>query len=100
MRGGRPMRRIRVMGLLPLVTLSIMVFDAAQATDAPVQFNNVRVSELPQGVTVMLETSGPTRYQATVFESPTRFVIDMHGTYAAPKRRWMPTVEPIKEIRG
>src|SRR2546428_6079815 len=99
-RGGGSMKRIRVARLLILVALSIGVMGVVHAADAPVQFKDVKVAELPQGVTVMLEASGRTRYQATLIESPTRLVIDMNGTYAAPKTRWTPTPEPIKEIRG
>ena len=94
------MRRIRVAKLLILVAFSIGPTGVARAADTPVQFKDVKVTDLPQGVTVMLETSGPARYQATLIDSPTRLVIDMSGTYAAPKTRWTPTPEPIREIRG
>jgi type IV pilus assembly protein PilQ len=93
------MTPMSMVGFLLLVTLS-MGQGVAQAADTPVQFTNVKVSELPEGVTVMLETSGPGRYQATLIDSPARIIIDMNGTYAAPKKRWTPTPEPIKEIRG
>jgi type IV pilus assembly protein PilQ len=94
------MRRIRVARLLILVALSIGATGVARAADTPVQFKDIKVADLPEGVTVMLETSGPARYQATLIDSPTRLVIDMSGTYAAPKTRWTPTPEPIREIRG
>jgi type IV pilus secretin PilQ/predicted competence protein len=94
------MKRIRVARLLILVALSIGATGVARAADTPVQFKDIKVADLPEGVTVMLETSGPARYQATLIDSPTRLVIDMSGTYAAPKTRWTPTPEPIREIRG
>jgi len=95
-----PMTRMRVVGLWTLVALSTPSIGLAQATDAPAQFKGVKIEQAPQGVTVVLETSGPLPYQATLIDSPTRLVIDMSGAYAAPKTRWAPTPEPIKEIRG
>jgi type IV pilus assembly protein PilQ len=94
------MRSARVMGFWLLVTLTTVGLDVTMAADAPMQLKDVKVAELPQSVTVTLETSGPTRYQATVIEAPTRIVIDMNGAYMAPRRRWTPAPEPIREIRG
>ena len=85
------MRRIRVAGLLSLVALSIAGIGVAQTADAPVQLKDVTVAELPLGVTVSIETSGPPRYQATVIDSPARLVIDMNGSYAVSQTRWTAT---------
>src|SRR6266545_845001 len=98
--GGRPMRRILLAGLVILAGICFASIGLAQTADAPARFKGVKVTELPQGLAVILETSGPLRYQATLIDSPNRIVIDMNGTYAAPKMRWVPTPEPIREIRG
>jgi type IV pilus assembly protein PilQ len=98
--GGGAMRRTLLAGLVLLAALSIAAHGFAQTADAPAQFKGVKVSELPQGVTVTLETSAPLRYQASLIDAPARIVVDMNGTYAASKVRWTPMPEPIKEIRG
>src|SRR5262245_21282428 len=100
MRGGRPMRRIRTLGFWLLLTLSSVGLNTTLAADLPMQLKDVKVAERPEGLTVTVETSGPSRYQATLIEAPTRLVVDLNGAYAAPKRRWTPTPEPIREIRG
>jgi type IV pilus assembly protein PilQ len=87
-------------GLLILAVVSFAAIGFAQTADAPARLKAVKVSELPQGLTVLLEASGPLRYQARLIDSPARIIIDMDGTYAAPKARWSPTPEPIREIRG
>ncbi len=94
------MRRILLAGLVILAGICFASIGLAQTADAPARFKGVKVTELPQGLAVILETSGPLRYQATLIDSPNRIVIDMNGTYAAPKMRWVPTPEPIREIRG
>src|SRR5262249_53867028 len=93
-RGGRPMIWILILAL------SMGATGVANAADVPVQFKDVKVADSPQGLTVSLETSGPTRYQTSLLDTPTRLVIDLAGTYAASKARWTATPEPIKEIRG
>src|SRR5262245_35311000 len=100
MGGDRSMRTLRLMSLWLVVSLSSVGLDASLAADVAVQLKDVKVMESAQGVTVAVETSGPTRYQASVIENPTRLVIDLNGAYAAAKRRWTPTPEPIREIRG
>ncbi len=94
------MRKILLAGLVILAGVWFAGIGLAQTADAPPRFKGVKVTELPQGLAVILETSGPLRYQATLIDSPNRIVIDMNGTYAAPKMRWVPTPEPIREIRG
>ena len=94
------MTRILVSGLLVLSAASFAGIGLAQTADAPPRFKAVKVTELPRGLSVMIETSGPLRYQASLIDSPARIVIDMTGTYAAAKTRWEPTPPPIREIRG
>jgi len=94
------MRGMRVGGLLILVALVIAGAGLARAADVPVEVKDVSIAELPQGLTVGIETSAPPRYRASVLDSPTRLVIDVNGSYAAPRSRWTATPAPIKEIRG
>jgi type IV pilus assembly protein PilQ len=91
---------MRVTGVMLLVALWIGSAGVGQAADAPVQFKDVKVWELPDGLTVALETSGPVQYQASLIDSPPRIVIDMKGSYTASKTRWTGTPAPVKEIRG
>lgn len=94
------MTKMLGVGLLTLAAVSFATIGLAQTADAPARLKGVKVTELPQSLTVLLETSGPLRYRAVLIDAPARIVIDMDGTYAAPKTRWTPTPEPIKEIRG
>src|SRR5512134_3548181 len=90
-------------GFLILITLCWASIGPARAADAPglpLQLKDVKVEQRPAGVTVTLSTTGQPKYQAVLIDAPTRLVIDMSGTYAAPRVRWTPLPEPIKEIRG
>jgi type IV pilus secretin PilQ/predicted competence protein len=94
------MRATHIAGILVLITLAIVGLSAARASDAPVDVRDVSVSALPQGLTIAIETSAAPHYRTTVIEGPTRLIIDMSGTYSAPKTRWTAMPTPIKEIRG
>jgi len=87
-------------GVLILITLAIVGLSVARAADVPVDIRDVSVSALPQGLTIAIETSSVPHYRATVIEAPTRLIIDMNGTYSAPRNRWTAMPTPIKEIRG
>ena len=100
MRGGLLMRRMLVAGMVILAAVSFRSTALAQGTDTPAQFKGVKVTERPDGLAVAIETSGPIKYQAALFEAPDRIVIDMAGTYAASRSRWTTNPEPIREIRG
>jgi type IV pilus assembly protein PilQ len=87
-------------GLLLLAGLLAPSAAGAQMSDAPVELKAVSVEQVQDGVTVLVKTSGPARYETRLIDTPHRLIIDMDGTYAAGRAKWAPGVEPIKEIRG
>ena len=94
---------MRTAGFLILMTLWGTGSGPAQAADTPgppLQLKDVKVEQRPAGLMVTLSTTGQPKYEAVLIDSPTRLVIDISGTYAAPRARWTPLPEPIKEIRG
>jgi type IV pilus secretin PilQ/predicted competence protein len=73
----------------------------AETTPSPARLNDVTVERAPDGATVVVKTTGPVTYEASLIDSPTRLVIDLTGTiFAWPKTRMNPDVAPIREIRG
>jgi type IV pilus assembly protein PilQ len=94
------MTRVLLAGILVLAAVAFAATGPAEAADAAAQLKGVKVSDLPSGLSVVIETSGPARYHASLIDTPSRIVIDMDGAYAAPKSRWTSTPDPIKEIRG
>jgi type IV pilus secretin PilQ/predicted competence protein len=94
------MRRMISAGVAILAAVALAGPGLAHAADAPVQMKGVKVTERADGLDVVIETSGPVKYQAALIDGPDRIVIDMTGVYAAPKSRWTATPEPIREIRG
>jgi len=94
------MRGMRLAGLVMLAAISFAGMGLAQTADAPIQIKGVKVSEPSQALSVLIETSGPLRYQVTMIDGPARLVIDMWGEYTASKARWTSMPDPIKEIRG
>ncbi len=71
------MTRMLVAALVVLAALSFAGIGTPQTADAPAQFTGVTATERPLSFMVGLETSGPVRHQATLFDSPTRIVIDL-----------------------
>ena len=71
------MTRMLVAALVVLAALSFAGIGTPQTADAPAQVTGVKVTEHPQSLMVGLETSGPVLHQATLFDSPTRIVIDL-----------------------
>jgi type IV pilus assembly protein PilQ len=94
------MTKAWVTGLLVLAAVLRAGTSLAETPDPSPQLKGIKVSELPQGVVVAIQTSAPPQYRAELIESPDRIVIDMSGIYAASKRRWISTPAPIREIRG
>jgi type II secretory pathway component HofQ len=84
--------------LLAAVTAGI---GTAQVTDTTVQVSSVSVDRVADGVAVRITTSGPTKYQSSVIDSPHRLVIDLQGTtYTWNKSALKSDVEPVREVRG
>ena len=102
MKGGTDlMRSARIAGLVVAVSLAVTGIGSSQTTDVPVQLKDVTIERAFDGAAVTVRTSGPTRYEAKLIDSPTRLVIDLSGaTYSSSKSRWMSGVDPIKEVRG
>src|SRR6266498_1474195 len=71
------MTRMLVAALVVLAALSFAGIGTPQTADAPAQLTGVTVTERPLSLMVGLETSGPVLHQATLFDSPTRIVIDL-----------------------
>ena len=102
MKGGTDlMRSARIAGLVVAVSLGVAGIGSSQTTDSPVQLKDVSIERAFDGAAVTVKTSGPTRYEAKLIDSPTRLVIDLSGaTYSSSKSRWMSGVDPVKEVRG
>ena len=102
MKGGTDlMRSARIAGLVVAVSLAVTGIGSSQTTDVPVQLKDVTIERAFDGAAVTVRTSGPTRYEAKLIDSPTRLVIDLSGaTYSSSRSRWMSGVDPIKEVRG
>jgi type IV pilus assembly protein PilQ len=100
--GGSLGRSLRwPLGLLVLVGLLGAGTGVAQTPDAPVQLKSVSVDRQADGVTVLVSTSGPTRYTASFIDSPHRLVIDMQGTTFAWNRTALKSDgDPVREVRG
>ncbi len=95
------MRLVR--GFLIAITLWGAGAGLAQSAGVPGpsrELKDVKVETRPTGVAVTVETSGQPKYDATLIDSPFRLVVDIGGTFAAPRMRWTSTPDPIKEIRG
>lgn len=94
------MRRMILAGIAILAAVALADTGLSHAADAPVLLKGVKVTERADGLSVVIDTSGPVKYQSALIDGPDRIVIDMMASYAAPRSRWTATPEPIKEIRG
>lgn len=96
------MRGTRATGaLLIAIGLSVAAVGHAQTPASPVRLTDVSVERQGQAVAVRVRTSGPAEYQARLFDSPPRLVVDLSDTvYAWPRARLPQELAPLREIRG
>lgn len=66
-----------------------------------VQLREVAVEPRDEGVAVQIKTSGPTAYQTSLIDTPTRLIIDLESTgYGWRKTPLTVDVDPVRQIRG
>jgi type IV pilus assembly protein PilQ len=88
-------------GLLLLLEVLAAGIASAQAPDAAVKVMSLSVERAADGVTVRIKTSGPSKYQSSWIDSPSRLVIDLPGaTYAWNKTTLNSDSEPVVQVRG
>jgi len=91
------MKRWRgVLGLL-----LVLGFASPGASEPPVELQNVTVEPRAGGVAVILRTTGPVKYAASLIDTPTRLVIDLEATaYGWRKAPLAVSMDPVEQIRG
>ena len=94
-------RSLRWLGGLLVLGLLGAGIGTAQTPDAPVQLKSISVERQGDGVTVLVNMSGPAKYAASFIDSPNRLVVDMQGTTFAWNRTAMKSDgDPVREVRG
>jgi type IV pilus assembly protein PilQ len=92
---------VPIVGLLALLAAVTAGIGTAQMPDAAVQVSSVAVDRTPEGITVQIKTSGPTKYQSSFIDSPNRLVIDLQGTTYTWNRPILKSdIEPIRQVRS
>jgi len=85
-----------------LIMLLLPIGAGADVQSAPgTQLRDVRVTTQADSVTVVVKTTGETKYQADLVDSPYRLVLDFDDTsYGWRKTPLKVEAEPVKQIRG
>ncbi len=66
-----------------------------------VQLREIAVEARDQGLAVQIKTSGPTAYQTSLIDTPTRLIIDLESTsYSWRKDPVSVEMDPLRQIRG
>ncbi|MBI3625749.1 MAG: AMIN domain-containing protein, partial [Candidatus Rokubacteria bacterium] len=69
--------------------------------DSLVQLREIAVEPRNDGLAVQIKTSGPTAYQTSLIDTPTRLIIDLESTgYGWRKTPLIVEMDPLRQIRG